>query len=159
MSELVERLNNSNQELKKSNDCISRQAAIDAMINSRSNADVTLVPGSYTNGWRDGRKLLLDELLQVVFELPSAQPEPNYDEWCTDCKEYDQEQHCCPRWNRVIRQTLKDAQPEQPSYVAEIEEEYQKAVKSPYIHKPLAKALYEVWKKHDREDAERRTDE
>lgn len=52
--------------------------------------------------------------------------------------------------------SLPSAQPELPSYVAEIEEEYQKAVKSPYIHKPLAKALYEVWKKHDREDAERR---
>ena len=46
-----------------------------------------------------------------VEQLPSAQPEP-LDEWCTDCKEYDHERHCCPRWNRVIRQTLKDAQPE-----------------------------------------------
>ena len=63
-------------------DTISRAAAIDAMINSRSNADVTLVPGSYTNGWRDGRKLLLDELLQVVFELPSAQPEQTDCEYC-----------------------------------------------------------------------------
>lgn len=52
-----------------------------------------------------------------------------------------------------------EAQPEQPPYVAEIEAEYQKAVKMPHIHKPLAKALYEVWKKHDREDAERRTDD
>lgn len=34
------------------------------------------------------------------------------DEWCTDCSEYDSEKHCCPRWNRVIRNTLKDAQPE-----------------------------------------------
>lgn len=42
-----------------------------------------------------------------------------------------------------------------PSYVAEIEEEYQKAVKAEWIHKPLAKALYEVWKKHDREDVSR----
>ena len=41
---------------------------------------------------------------------PSAQPE--LDEWCTDCKEYDKEKHSCPRWNRVIRNTLKDAQPE-----------------------------------------------
>lgn len=41
------------------------------------------------------------------------QPEPHYDEWCDDCKEYDKERHCCPRWNRVIRQALKDAQPEQ----------------------------------------------
>ena len=39
-----------------------------------------------------------------------------YDEWCDDCKEYDNERHCCPRWNRVIRQTVEDmkaAQPEQ----------------------------------------------
>lgn len=54
---------------------------------------------------------------------------------------------------------LPSVQPKLPPYVAEIEAEYQKAVKSPYIHKPLAKALYEVWKKHDIEDTERRTDE
>lgn len=29
-------------------------------------------------------------------------------EWCTDCKEYDHEKHCCPRWNKVIRTTLND---------------------------------------------------
>lgn len=58
-----------------------------------------------------------------------------------------------------ILRNMPSAQPELPSYVAEIEEEYQKAVKSPYIRKPLAKALYEVWKKHDRKDAERKTDE
>lgn len=38
----------------------------------------------------------------------SAQSELHYDEWCTDCKEYDQEHHCCPRFNRVIRQTIDD---------------------------------------------------
>ena len=30
------------------------------------------------------------------------------DEWCTDCKEYDQERHCCPRFNRVIRATVEE---------------------------------------------------
>lgn len=39
--------------------------------------------------------------------LPSAQPDLN--EWCTDCKEYDAEKHHCPRFNRVIREALKDA--------------------------------------------------
>lgn len=34
-------------------------------------------------------------------------------EWCHDCKEYDQEAHCCHRWTKVIRQT-----------VAELEERY-----------------------------------
>ena len=36
-------------------------------------------------------------------------------EWCTDCKEYDQEKHCCHRWTKVIRQTveeMKSAEPE-----------------------------------------------
>ena len=45
--------------------------------------------------------------------MPSAQPEQHYDEWCTDCKEYDKERHCCPRWNKVIRQTLDEAQQSQ----------------------------------------------
>lgn len=46
----------------------------------------------------------------VIEHLPPAQPD--MDEWCTDCKEYDQERHCCLRFNRVIRETLKEAQPE-----------------------------------------------
>lgn len=50
---------------------------------------------------------------------------------------------------------LPPAQPETPPYVAEIEDEYKKWVKMPHINKPLAKALYEVWKKHDREDVSR----
>ena len=31
------------------------------------------------------------------------------EEWCTDCKEYDNEKHCCPRFNKVIRTTLNDS--------------------------------------------------
>jgi hypothetical protein len=58
-----------------------------------------------------------------------------------------------------IRKMLESAQPEIPPYVAEIEAEYKRWVNVPYIRKPLAKALYEVWKKHDREDVERRTDD
>lgn len=29
-------------------------------------------------------------------------------EWCHDCKEYDQEAHCCHRWTKVIRRTVED---------------------------------------------------
>ena len=36
--------------------------------------------------------------------------EPDTYEWCRDCKEYDHNRHCCPRWNRVIRTTLEEAQ-------------------------------------------------
>lgn len=75
-------------------DLIDRQAAIDA-------AREELESGTYF------------DIPSKIEALPSAQPELHYDEWCTDCKEYDQERHCCPRWNRVIRETLKDAQPEE----------------------------------------------
>jgi len=34
--------------------------------------------------------------------------EPQLDEWCDDCKEYDHETHSCPRFNRVIHETLDD---------------------------------------------------
>lgn len=29
-------------------------------------------------------------------------------EWCHDCKEYDQEAHCCHRWTKVIRKTIAE---------------------------------------------------
>ena len=34
--------------------------------------------------------------------------EVNEFEWCHDCKEYDQEKHCCHRWTKVIRQTVEE---------------------------------------------------
>ena len=73
----------------KTLDCISRQAAIDAF------------------DLRDDAFLLVAIIKSKIKNLPSAQPV--LDEWCTDCKEYDQERHCCPRWNRVIRTALDDA--------------------------------------------------
>lgn len=42
----------------------------------------------------------------ILKRLPSAQPE--LDEWCTDCKEYDQKRHCCPRFRRVIREVAEE---------------------------------------------------
>ena len=45
-------------------------------------------------------------------KLPSAQPEYTnswyINSWCIDCKEYDTEKHSCPRFNRVIKQTLDE---------------------------------------------------
>lgn len=43
-----------------------------------------------------------------VRTLPTATR--STDEWCTDCSEYDTERKCCPRFNRVIRTALDDAQ-------------------------------------------------
>ena len=79
------------------NDLISRQAAIDAL----------------THKW-DG---MVTSVFDVINSLPSAQPD--LDEWCTDCKEYDKERNSCPRWNRVIKETLKDLQEERKTQLSE----------------------------------------
>ena len=74
------------------NDLISRQAAIDAhceLCGDRGRCNCDICPD-----------------VEVFQLLPSAQPD--LDEWCTDCKEYNQEKHCCPRWNRVIRETAEE---------------------------------------------------
>ena len=42
----------------------------------------------------------------VIEALPFAQPET--DSFCTDCKEYDQDRHFCPRFDRVIRKTVEE---------------------------------------------------
>lgn len=51
-------------------------------------------------------------IAKELARLPSAQPDLN--EWCTDCKEYDSEKHHCPRYNRVIREALNGAEPRKP---------------------------------------------
>lgn len=43
---------------------------------------------------------------KAILEVPLVQSD--CDEWCTDCKEYDVDNHCCPRFNKVIREALKE---------------------------------------------------
>jgi len=83
-------------------DLISRQAALEA-IQARADMELADINHNYLMGFQ--------EAAEAVESVPDAQPV--LDEWCTDCKEYDKEKHCCPRFNRVIREALKDAQPEE----------------------------------------------
>lgn len=53
-------------------------------------------------------KLHIDVIIHVLEKMDNAQPEYRTDEFCTQCKEYDQQKHCCPRFNRVIRTTLEE---------------------------------------------------
>ena len=66
--------------------------------------------GGYNDHWNTNFCYCSDDCNNWDKWEPSAQPD--LDEWCTTCKEYDQERHCCPRWNRVIKETLMEAQPE-----------------------------------------------
>lgn len=84
---------------------ISRQDAIDAMNEVYCHIEkIKKRPVNKTE-----QAMYLD-MIGAVKSVPSAQRDT--DEWCTDCKEYDHKRHCCPRWNRVILETLKDAQPD-----------------------------------------------
>ena len=73
------------------NDLIRREDALDAV-----------------EGWM-GYPIVDETLVRVmtdIKDLPSAEQEEF--EWCTDCKEYDQEAHCCHRWTKCIRNTIKE---------------------------------------------------
>lgn len=72
-------------------DLIRRKDAIDFVRN--------IMPTK--EGFLDPRDVF-DELERV----PSAH-KPT-DEWCTTCKEYDQEKKCCPKFNRVIRNAMPE---------------------------------------------------
>ena len=50
---------------------------------------------------------------EIIGLLPSVTPqEPQTFKWCTDCREYDQEKHCCHRWSKVIRDTVEEMKQE-----------------------------------------------
>jgi hypothetical protein len=56
------------------------------------------------------RPILPHYIKAKIKDIPSAEPWDiyNLDEWCTDCKEYDTENHRCPRWNKMIRRTIEE---------------------------------------------------
>lgn len=75
-------------------DMINRQKAVDAVLE---------LSDKLAN-----EMLFIDDIVDEIENIPSAEPEPEEFEWCHDCKEYDQENHCCHRWTKVIRQTVED---------------------------------------------------
>ena len=68
------------------NDLISRQALCEYALNQK---DKSVTPND-------------------IMRFPPAQPEQESFEWCHDCKEYDQEAHCCHRWTKAIRKTVDE---------------------------------------------------
>ena len=54
----------------------------------------------------DGMTMFGEALNMAIAAL--EQQEKAFNEWCTDCKEYDHNRNCCPRYNRVIRGALDE---------------------------------------------------
>jgi hypothetical protein len=60
------------------------------------------------NGWK------------LIEELKALEQESQTFEWCHDCKEYDHDKHCCPRFNNVIRKTVEEIkQPKTAHWIVE----------------------------------------
>ena len=83
-------------------DCISREQALKELKESAEH---------HANDSREEALLRRDR--DIIRALPSVTPqEPQTFKWCTDCKEYDQEKHCCHRWSKVIRDTVEEMKQE-----------------------------------------------
>jgi len=81
-------------------DCISREDALMCLT-----------------GMFENREYEPSELIKIfarrIKTLPSVTPqEPQDFKWCTDCREHDQEKHCCHRWSKVIRDTIEEMKQE-----------------------------------------------
>ena len=61
--------------------------------------------------------------------------EPQTFKWCTDCKEYDQEKHCCHRWSKVIRDTVEEMKQEPFKPMVEID--LYSVIKQKYIEREV----------------------
>lgn len=54
-----------------------------------------------------------DDMTELTIkDLEALEQKPQTFKWCTDCKEYDQEKHCCHRWSKVIRDTVEEMKQE-----------------------------------------------
>ncbi len=87
-------------------DLIDRQAAIEAVQEELNKQERSRLVNIWTTA--EVRFTIVELILK---QLPTAEPY-NLDEWCEDCKEYDNEKHCCPRFNRVIRTAMEESMKE-----------------------------------------------
>lgn len=52
---------------------------------------------------------MLREALDMAIEaLKEIERHEETFEWCENCKEYDQNEHCCHRWTKLIRDTVDE---------------------------------------------------
>ena len=69
--------------------------------------DVVKAVDRHTFDTADGL-CLDDDITCILEEVPYIESDYRFNEWCDTCKEYDQEKHCCHRFNQVIRKTAEE---------------------------------------------------
>lgn len=62
----------------------------------------------YFSSMNGGTKIQREALDIAVKALEKQIQSEESFEWCTDCKEYDQEKHCCHRFSKIINQTVEE---------------------------------------------------
>jgi NADH pyrophosphatase NudC (nudix superfamily) len=62
-----------------------------------------------------------NELIESAIEALSQEPCYNPDEWCRTCSEYDQDKHCCSRYNKVIRNAVEEIKQPKVGHWIEVE--------------------------------------
>lgn len=55
-----------------------------------------------------GGGIVLEALIQARDSITKHIESESHYEWCTECKEYDREAHCCHRWSKQIHKTLSE---------------------------------------------------
>jgi hypothetical protein len=51
---------------------------------------------------------LAKTIVKAIEQLSSVRLDYDANEWCHDCKEYNHEKHCCPRYNKIIKKTIEE---------------------------------------------------
>ncbi len=123
LNELKEQILKEGNTLLTKRDLLERFCKIDEEYNDRSwnllqilaNINILIGQGSCEDAISRQAAISLASgachpanVAKELMRLPSVQPKYNTSEWCHDCSEYDQDKHCCPRFNKVIRNTVKE---------------------------------------------------
>ena len=87
---------------------ISKEQTIDRVLTYFNHIDK-----GNDDEWAKGYETGEEDAIAVIESMPPVTPqEPRSFKWCTDCKEYDQEKHCCHRYSKVIRDSVAEIEQE-----------------------------------------------
>jgi hypothetical protein len=93
-----------------------------------------LIAGLPPSGVLGTSKDVIDACTLAIQALKERHEQEQTFEWCHDCKEYDQEAHCCHRWSKIIGSTIADIKAEMASEIIEQIEKMRE--KEPYHFLP-----------------------
>lgn len=101
-------------------DCISREAVRKLLANQRDELVKLHTVNPTDNPKADAMAYGVNWSLNTLMELPSVTPQQPCEEenpTCTECRYYDKEKHHCPRFCRVIEDTMAEIASEQTRWI------------------------------------------